>query len=388
MHVLISGGGVAGLTLAYWLHQYNIQPVVIERADHIRRDGYGIDFFGTGYDVAERMGLIDRLQSRQIPIDYIAYVNGSGKTVTTLDISLMQKVMRGRYMGLMHWTLEEVLYEAVANDVEVRFGRSIVAIEQKSDAVAVTLNDGTTESFDILIGADGVHSCTRELVFGKEDQFSRYMGYVVAFYRLPDRYGVGRAWKMYTRPGRMAGAICSDRDDEIMTLFIYESANERHIPREQRLPCLRQEYAGMGWITQQLLDDMSDPDDVFMDTVIQIHMPQWHQDRVALVGDACGCPTLISGQGASLAMGGAYVLAEALHTVGDYEDAFHLYEQRMRPHVQAQQKNARGTAKSFVPGSAVGMWVQKVMLKALLHDAFIGLLRRQFGADSIVQTLP
>lgn len=386
MRVLISGGGVAGLTLAYWLHRYHIQPVVIERASHLRREGHGIGLFGTGYDVAERMGIMHRLQAQHIPIDSIASVKRSGKPITTLNQSLLQKVMRGRYLGLMHATLEEALYEAVAGDVEVRFGRSLLAVEHHRGAVVATLNDGTTESFAILIGADGVHSCTRELVFGPEEQFGRYLGYVVACYCLPDRYGIGRTCKMYTRPRRLVGAMCSDRDAEIMTFFIYPSAHERRIPREQRLSRLRQEFAGMGWITQQLLDDVGDPNAIFMDTLLQIQMPSWHRGRVVLVGDACGCPTLISVQGASLAMGGAYVLAEALGTAGNYEEAFCVYEQKMQPYVQTQQKNARRTAKSFLLGSIGGMWVQQWMLKVLLREAWIDLLRRQLSAESILQT--
>jgi 2-polyprenyl-6-methoxyphenol hydroxylase-like FAD-dependent oxidoreductase len=204
VRVLISGGGIAGLTLAYWLHQYGIVPVIIEQAGGIRRDGYAIDFFGTGYDVAERMGLIDRLQSRHIPLAYVAYVNGSGKPIARLDISLMRKVMHDKYMVLMHWTLEEALYEALADDVEVRFGRSLVAVRNSPEEVTVTYDDGTQETFDLLIGADGIHSNTRRLVFGPEEQFGRYLGYHVAGYALPDRYGIGHAWKNYTEPGGTA----------------------------------------------------------------------------------------------------------------------------------------------------------------------------------------
>jgi 2-polyprenyl-6-methoxyphenol hydroxylase-like FAD-dependent oxidoreductase len=385
VRVLISGGGIAGLTLAYWLHQYGIVTVIIEQANGIRRDGYAIDFFGTGYDVAERMGLIDRLQSRHIPLAYAAYVNGSGKPSARLDISLMRKVMRDRYMALMHWTLEEALYEALADDVEVRFDRSLVAVRNSPEEVTVTYDDGTAETFDLLIGADGIHSNTRRLVFGPEEQFGRYLGYYVACYALPDRYGIGHAWKNYTEPGRLAGAYCSNREGEIITLFIYKTPNAGHISREQRLPRLREAFTGMGWVTQRMLDDAPDPDAIFLDSVTQIQMPSWHMGRVALVGDACGCPTLISGQGASIAMGGAYVLAESLHEAADYREAFRTYERLVQPYVKERQKNARDFAKSFVPQSRLGILAQQVLMKLVLRDACIGLLRRQFGADSLLQ---
>lgn len=270
MRVLISGGGIAGLTLAYWLHQYAIPVVVIEQAKALRRDGYAIDFLGTGYEVAERMSLIDRLAAQQVPFEGLVYVNKEGKPIAKLDIALIRTITDGKYMGLMHFTLEEVLYEALEGTVEVRFGRWINAIEPGPDAVVVTFNDGTTESFDLLIGADGVHSSTRSLIFGPEDQFSRYLGYTIACYPLADRYGIGHMFKMYNEPGRMAAAYCTPQADDLLMFFMYQTAKPEHLPREQRLARLREVFAGMGWLTEQFLSDVSPSENVFMDAVIQI----------------------------------------------------------------------------------------------------------------------
>lgn len=384
MRVLISGGGIAGLTLAYWLHQHQISAVVIEQAKQMRREGYGIDFFGTGYDVAERMDLIGQLATQQLPFDAILYLNKRGKPVVSMDSNLMKSVLDGKYMALMHWTLEEALYNALKERVEVRFDRTLTAVRQDLEQVEVTFNDGTSEPFDLLIGADGVHSLTRKLVFGPEEQFSHYLGYTIACYPLPDRYRIGHAWKMHVDPGRLAGAYCSKQEGEIVTLFMYEAAERESLSREQRLPRLRQVFEGMGWVTQQMLADTPVTENIFMDAVTQIQMPTWQQGRVALVGDACGCPTLISGQGASLAMGGAYLLAEALGKTSGYREAFRLYEQRVRPHVQTQQKSARSFAKTFVPGSTFSLLTQQIMMKVLMRNAFTGLLQRQFGAQSIL----
>ena len=334
------------------------------------------------------MSLIDRLCSRQIPFDYVAYVNKTGKLIAKLDSEVLRTITDGKYLGLMHWTLEEALYEAIADQVEVRFGRSLTHVVPGPDAVAVNFNDGTTESFDLLIGADGVHSTTRALVFGPEEQFRRYLGYTVACYPLADRYGIGHTWQMYLEPGRLAAAYCTTQAGEILTFFMYQAAEQEHIPREQRLPRLQQVFAGMGWITRQLLSDVPASVNVFMDAVIQIQMPTWHRGRVTLVGDACDCPTLLSGQGASLAMGGAYLLAEALHETANYQEAFRRYEQQMYAYVQAQQKSARGFARTFLPGSPLGLLVQQVTMKVVLREAFRGLLRRQFGAQNLLQTRP
>jgi 2-polyprenyl-6-methoxyphenol hydroxylase-like FAD-dependent oxidoreductase len=361
---------------------------VIEQAQEIRRDGYGIDFFGTGYDVAERMGLIERLAARQIPLDHIVYVNKEGKQITRLDITLMRSITDGKYMALMHWTLEEALYEALGGEVEVRFGCSLAHVNAGKHVVDVTFTDGKSESFDLLIGADGVHSRTRELVFGSEEQFSHFLGYMVASYPLADRYGIGHSWQMYTEPGRLVGAYVSAHEGEILTFFLYHLAEKERLVREQRLSWLRQTFAGMGWIAPRLLADVSASESIFMDTGSQIRMPSWHQGRVALAGDACDCPTLVSGQGASLAMGGAYVLAEALHETADYQEAFRRYEHRMRPHVQRQQKSALGIAKSFAPTSRIGILMQRWLLKVVLRETFRGLLRRQFGAERILPPQP
>src|SRR5579872_7151893 len=191
MRVLIAGGGVAGLTLAYWLRRYAIDSLVIEQAADLRRDGYAIDFFGSGYVVAQRMGLIPRLESQQVPLDAISYVNRAGRPVVTIDRTLLQRITRGEYFALMHATLEETLYDALGGEIEVRFGRSLASIHAGAEAVDVTFDDGKDASFDLLVGADGVHSLTRKLIFGPEETFSRFLGYMVACYPLPDCYGIG-----------------------------------------------------------------------------------------------------------------------------------------------------------------------------------------------------
>ena len=182
---------------------------MIERAADLRQDGYAIDFFGTGYEVAERMGLLDRLFAQHIAFDGIEYVNAQGKLIAKLDAALLRKITEGKYLALMRWSLEEALYEALEENVEVRFGRWIVAAAPGKDAVEVTFNDGTSESFDLLIGADGVHSATRALVFGADEQFSYDLGYTIACYPLADRYGIGSTWKMYVEPGRLAATYCT-----------------------------------------------------------------------------------------------------------------------------------------------------------------------------------
>lgn len=384
MRVLICGGGVAGLTLAYWLHRYDIESLVIEQAPELRRAGYAIDFFGAGYDVAARMGLIDQLAARQIRLDAISYVDHAGRSQVSIDWELLRGITQGKYLALMHTALEETLYHALDRQVEVRHGRSLSSIRAGDDAVEATFTDGTSAAFDLLIGADGAHSLTRDLVFGPEERFSHFLGYMVACYPLPDRYDIGPHWRMYATPGRLVGVYPSERAGEIITLFLYRQAQPERIASERRLPWLRAKFAEGEWITPHLLADAPDDGRIFLDAVSQIRAPSWSHGRVALVGDACDCPTLISGQGASLAMGGAYLLARALAETTSYKVAFRHYEQQLRPYVQSQQERSFGLAKAMAPATRIGILAQRAFLKVVLRKSFTPLLRREFGAESFL----
>lgn len=390
LKILVSGGGLAGLALAYWLHHHGHEAVVIERAPDLRRDGYGLDFFGTGYDVAERMGIIEALAKTQIFMDKgsgIAFVNEDGKPVAELKTDAVREVLGGKYMGLMHYNLEEVLYDAVKDDVEIRFGTSITAVTQSPESVTVTYENGNRETFDLLVGADGIHSNVRNLVFGPEKEFAFYMGYYLACYFIPDKYQLPATWANYTEPGRQVGAYDTDREGQLATLFLWQAEDEGHIPHDKRAEKIRTAFTDMGWLTSQILDDMpGDGKDILVDTVTQIRMDTWRNGRVVLVGDAAGCMTLISGQGASMAIGGAYVLAEELSQTEDWQQALANFEHRVKPQMDLRQRKAHDFAKQFVPGSELGVKAEMMMMKLVTYHAFSGLLKSQFVGDSFLQT--
>lgn len=390
MKILISGGGLAGLTAAYWLQRHGHKPVVIERAPALRRDGYGLDFFGTGYDVAERMGIIEALAQRQIFLDNeggIAFVDEDGKIKAELKVDAVREVLGGKYMGLMHYSLEEVLYDAVKNDVQIRFATSLTAVAQSPESVTVTYENGESEAFDLLVGADGIHSNVRRLVFGPEKEFAYYLGYYLACYYVPDRDQLQAMWENYTEPGRQVGAYATDREGQLATLLLWQTDDEGYIPPEQRAEKLRAAFEGMGWIAPQILADMpADGSEILIDTVTQIRMDTWRSGRVVLVGDAAGCMTLISGQGASMALGSAYVLAEELSRTEDWQQALANYEHRVKPQIDLRQHKAHDFAKQFVPGSELGVKAQTVMMKLVTYHAFSGLLKSQFVGDSFLQT--
>lgn len=384
MKILISGGGVAGMTLAYWLHRYGHQPVVVERSPQGRLGGYGFDFHGTGFDIAQRMGVVEELQPFELPVEAVVYLNAAGKVTARLSTELLRKIIRGPYMGLMHSGLEEVLIDAVRDDVEIRYHQSIAAVRQDLDKVEVTFADGTQESFDLLVGADGIHSRTRELVFGPQDAFARYLGYYMASYPLADRYGLGPVRAHYTEPGRQIVTYPTNQPGELIALYLFKAPDQGTIPRAERRDRLRGAFGGMGWITPQLLDDAPDSDGIFMDTMTQIEMPRWHHGRVGLIGDACGSMTLLSGQGVAMAMAGGYILAEALDDNVDHQAAFHHYQQRMHHEVSNRQRNARTFARMLAPDTSLGVAVSNLITTLVLREAFIGLLRRRFTSGSLL----
>ena len=239
MRILISGGGLAGLTAAFWLRRNGHEPIVIEHSPGLRRDGYGLDFFGVGYDVAERMGIIDELSRKQIFLDRdgaIAFVDSDGSVKAKLKVDSVRKVLGGRYLGQMHANLEEVLYDAVKDNVEVRFGRSITSVTQDSKSVMAVYDNDESESFDLLVGADGIHSNVRRLAFGPEKQYADYMGYYLACYFIPDSGLLNAVWENYVEPGRQVGAYHTDREGQLATLFLWQSEDRGLWPGLRRNP--------------------------------------------------------------------------------------------------------------------------------------------------------
>lgn len=299
MRVLISGGGLAGLTAAYWLDKQGHTPVVIEKSPTLRDDGYGLDFFGAGYDVAERMGIVPALEEKQIAGNWdngMAYVNGDGRILAELKYSSLREVLDNRYLPLMHGNLVDAVAQAVPDDVEIRFGTTITDIEQSDDEVRVTFDDGSTEAFDLLVGADGIHSNVRTLAFGPEEDFAVYLGYRFASFFLRGEYERAALWDNYVEPGREVGIYSSDIDGQLVALLLWADADDGRVAPDERPDRLRSVFEGAGWHTDRVLAELSDVDEILMDTVTQIRMETWRNGRVVLVGDAAGCMTLISGQ--------------------------------------------------------------------------------------------
>ncbi|WP_329468441.1 FAD-dependent monooxygenase [Streptomyces sp. NBC_01431] len=258
-------------------------------------------------------------------------------------------------------------------------------MQQSDGGVEVTFADGTQEGFEALVGADGVHSRTRELVFGSEPRWTRHLGFSMACYPVPDTAGLTDVRAHFTEPGRQTMLYPTDTVGTSVALSLYRAQPHGSIPRPERVARLRAAYTGSGWHTPELLAHAPDGG-FFMDTLTQIEMPGWHRGRVALIGDACGALTLTSAQGASVAMAGGYLLAEALAAhPRDHAAAFAAYEARLRPFVAERQRRARG----LVPAARAGQNIQRMVTRLILRDACAPLLRFGFGdTRSILPTPP
>jgi 2-polyprenyl-6-methoxyphenol hydroxylase-like FAD-dependent oxidoreductase len=386
MRILVSGAGPAGLTAAYWLDRNGNNVVLVERTDHLRLDGYGLDFFGTGFDVADRMGIVDELFNHKLKSEFLNFVDTEGNEIGSVSIDALTEKLGGRYVPLMHYTLEQTLFDALPASVDVRFGTQIDTVEESADDVAVRFDDGSTEAFDIVVGAEGVNSHLRRLAFGPDEEYTNYLGFQISCFLFENDLDIPAGWVNLASVAKSVAAYPTDRDGMYASLFIWSEENPRPVHVDNRVSVLRDHFADIGWLAGDIIERAPDPSEVFADSVTQIRMPSWRSGRVALIGDAAYCLTLLSGQGSSMAMAGAYILAEELALADSYTRAFENYENRLRPHIEYRQEKAKDLVRSFVPGSERAAKAEMFAFKLLLRDAFAGPLAHSlYMGDSVIR---
>jgi len=381
--ILISCAGIAGLTLAYWLEKFGFEPTLIEIGDHLRNEGYMIDFFGSGYDVAEKMGILPTLQERDYFVEGLSFVNKKGETVAKMNIRKLRKLLMDRAFAFMRGDLEDTLYKKIEGKVPILFQTTITTITQNSNGVEVTFNNGRTEKFDLLVGADGARSNVRQIVFHNEKAFNHYLGYYTGAFIIENSFSYNANFYSYVEPGLQA-SIYAIRNNKLATFFVYKSEDKGWINPKLRKKSLMDTYKNVGWIIPELFDALPEDAPVFLDSLTQIKMKTWSKDRVTLIGDACDCVTLIAGQGSSLAMAGAYVLATELKKFGgDHTQAFAQYEKRLKPEVEKIQKMAEGLTGSFVPNTKLGIWFRNQFVKMMFWPGIRSFVLKQFHVSNI-----
>ncbi len=372
MKILISGAGIAGPTLAYWLAQYGMEPTIIEQTPTLRTGGYVIDFFGAGFEIAERMGLLPELLSKGYQVQEVRVVNREGRRVAGFPAETFSRAAGGRYTSLPRGDLAASIFGSVRGKIETIFGDSITRIEQSQASVNVTFEKGSARDFDLVVGADGLHSRVRELAFGPESQFEKYLGYKVAAFDAPGYTPREElTYLMYTEVGQQVSRFTM-RGDRTMFLFIFEDQSldrgNGNLPAQKAL--LRKRFGSTGWECPQILNALDASPELYFDRVSQIRMDsqpgRWTRGRVTLVGDAACCVSLLAGQGSALAMIAAYILAGELHrSQGDYALAFRRYQELFGPFVLKKQQAALRFAGYFAPRSKLSLWVRNQMMNLM-----------------------
>ncbi|QRN97609.1 FAD-dependent monooxygenase [Archangium violaceum] len=343
-NILISGASIAGPTLAYWLNRHGFHPTVVERAPAPREGGQAIDVRGVALTVTERMGLLSEVRGAHTRMRGMSFVDGEGnQLMSTTEETLTGGAIDSDDVELMRDDLTRILHEATRHDVEYRFGDSITSLTQDEEGVQVTFARGQTRTFDLVIGADGLHSNVRALAFGEESRYIRHLGIYLAIFSTANHLGLDHWQVFHQTPGKMAGVYSARRNTEARAMLGFESPPldfDRHDIRQQK-QLVADRFADMGWETPRLLKAMWEASDFYFDSMSQIHMDRWWNGRTALLGDAGYCGSPMSGQGTSMAMVGAYVLAgELAAAAGEHRTAFAQYEQRMRGYVEHNQKLA------------------------------------------------
>ena len=375
MKVVINGMGIAGPTLAYWLRKAGHEVVLIEAAPQLRTGGYVIDFGLVGYDIAEKMGLIPRLRELGYQVRELRFVDREGRTSASLSVDALARLTHGRYVTLRRSDLAATIYGALDGTVETIFGDSVASIEEAGACVRVGFDHAPPREADLVIGADGLHSRVRQLVFGPDTGVEVSLGYHVAAFEVEGyRPRDELVYLGYGVPGRQVFRF-SMREDKTLFLFVFR---DEYLPVEgpannqERKSVLTNVFADVGWECPQILAALGGVGSIYFDRASQIRLDRWTKGRTALVGDAAACVSLMAGQGSILAMSEAYVLAGELRDCGgDYGAAFARYEQRLMPFLKRKQLSVAKSASSIAPKTAFGMRFRNVVVRLMRRLPFV-----------------
>ncbi|MEU6032187.1 FAD-dependent monooxygenase [Streptomyces tauricus] len=351
MHILVSGAGVAGLSLGRVLGMRGHRVTIVERADRLRGNGSPIDVRGDAIQVAGKMGILPAVRDARIRMtEQVHFVDENGTAIGRLPSDIGDS---SDDIEIAREDLSRILADALPDIVDLRLSESVNSIAEHHDQVDVVFASGTSESFDLVLGADGMHSAVRRLVFGPEQDWIRHLGLYVAIIDMP-REAEAEAERinpMYSYPGHLAG-IARFKDKAIgLLMFASDPLDYDYRDIEAQKRILFDRFAGCrSWKVQTILDAVRADPNIYFDSVSQIHMPTWHRGRVALVGDAAHCASPLAGRGTSLALTGAQFLAEELERGdGDHVLAFPRYEDRQRPYAAFAQGTVEGGGALLVP---------------------------------------
>jgi 2-polyprenyl-6-methoxyphenol hydroxylase-like FAD-dependent oxidoreductase len=358
LRVLISGASIAGPALAYWLSKAGFEVTVVERSPTLRKTGgHAVDLFRPAMHVVTKMGVLDAVRAKTTGTDAIV-IHREGHKPVMLDLRKVYTAVSDDHVEIMRDDLSEIFYDATRDDAEYIFDDTITSISDDGD---VTFERGAPRRFDVIVGADGLHSSVRQLIFGPEDDFTTWIGAYISVFSVADFLDPKGVMHVSAKVGRMAGAYSAAGTDDARAVFLLRTPepmeyHHRDVARQKQL--LKEHFADMGWEIPQLLAQLDDTPAFYFDSVTQLRLDTWSRGRVTLVGDAGYCPGPAVGGSTSLAVVGAYTLAGELAThAPEYAVAYAAYEQKLGDYVLRSRDFAITAAKKLVPATKFDLWV-------------------------------
>lgn len=338
--IAINGTGIAGTTLAWWLREYGFQPTLFEKAPEFRAGGYLVDFWGPACEIMKKMGLFEQLKTKSYQIKNIHCFDENGRRSSKVNISSLITDNYDEFLSVKRGDIAETIYKA-CEGIDIRFGTSIEKIEEKDKTITAHLSNGTKEDFDLVIGADGLHSHIRNIAFDKSEYQEYDLNKYVAALSLKsyDHYEK-YTYALSVGEKRQVARVCLDQD-ETLIMFTLDADLVKQFPAtlEQKKELLQKSFNNFGWETPDILNKLDDVEEIYFDKVSQIRMDTWHKGRVALVGDSAACPSILMGLGSIFAIVEAYVLAGELHQAkGDHNIAFDQWQHRLKDIIARKQK--------------------------------------------------
>ncbi|CAM3400715.1 FAD-dependent monooxygenase [Kibdelosporangium persicum] len=356
MRVLVSGASIAGPVLAYWLVRYGHEVTVVERAPALRKTGgHAVDLFKPAMDITEKMGVLPHVERLATGTERMTLHRPRAKPIR-VNLGKVYQAASDRHVEIMRDDLSEIYYDATTGDVEYLFGDSITEISEDGK---VTFENSAPRRFDIVVGADGLHSNVRRLMFGEESEFSEFIGAYLAVITVPKEFGRDGEFTNHLDVGRMAGVYSAKHMDDARAVFLFRSKpldyHYRDVARQREL--LRDAFTRLHPDVNRWVAEAEHSPAFYFDSITQLRMNTWSRGRVTLVGDAGYCPGPAVGGSTSMAVVGAYVLAGELAAAGDdHERGFAAYEREMTEYVLRARKFAMQAARTIIPGGAFGVW--------------------------------
>ena len=371
LRVLISGASVAGPVLAYWLHRFGAVVTVVERTPEVRVGGGGhaVDLFGPAVDVMEWMGVLPEVEAARTRTGVISFVRGGGRTVEVPAEALGEGVSE-RHIEIMRGDLARIVYQLTREHVDYIFDDSIAAIDDDGPDLDVIFERREAGHFDLVVGADGLHSITRRLVFGPERDFLHFLGGYLAVFTVGNHLQLRDRMIGFSAAERSAALYPVGDGSQARVVLLWRSRSlhdyDRHdIDAQRRL--IRNLYGDLGWEMPRLLEGLDAADDLYLDSISQVVMDRWTRGRVALVGDAGYCPGPAVGGGTSLAAIGAYNLASQLAGARDLAQGLAAYERTLEQVVKHSRSIGPSVLRLIIPGSAGQIWLTAQAMRALAH---------------------